>query len=167
MRSITASCPWKLAPKPGYELARQRAAKRNAQHEVEMLALEWSKIMLQRQIDDAINPATDPRLRRDLYNNVLNRGVGRPKPQEDEDAGGKKKGGNPAELLEMLAAISTVASAASALSHNEASAPRIERDIGGSCTDEGSLQSFLDDLSDDVEADDEQQLRRQPRRIRP
>ena len=57
----------------------------------------------------------------------------------------------------MLAAISTVASAASALSHNEASAPRIERDIGGGCTDEGSLQSFLDDLSDDVEADDEQQ----------
>lgn len=51
------------------------------------------------------NPATDPRLRGDLYNNVLHRGVGRPKPQEDEDAGGKKKGGNPAEFLEMLAAI--------------------------------------------------------------
>jgi hypothetical protein len=70
-----------------------------------MLALEWSKIMLQWQIDDAINPATDPRLRRDLYNDVLNRGVGRPKPQEDQDAGGKKKGGNPADFLEMLAAI--------------------------------------------------------------
>jgi hypothetical protein len=95
MRSITASCPWELAPKPGDELATQRAAKCKAQHEVEMLALEWSKIMLQRQIDDAINPATDPRLRRDLYNDVINRGVGRPKPQEDQDAGGKKKAATP------------------------------------------------------------------------
>jgi hypothetical protein len=63
-----------------------------------MLALERSKIMLQRQIDEAINPATEPRLRRNLYNDVLNRGVGRPKPQEDKGAGSKKKGGNPADF---------------------------------------------------------------------
>lgn len=51
----------------------------------------------------------------------------------------------------------TAASAASALSPNVESTPRIERNIGGSDTDEESLQSFLDDLIDDVEADDEQQ----------
>ena len=59
------------------------------------------------------------------------------------------------------------ASVASAVSHNVASAPPIERDIGGSGTDDERLQSFLDDLSDEVEADDEQQQRRQPQRIRP
>lgn len=135
------------------ELARQRAAKRKAQHEVEMLALEWSKIMLEKTINAALDPTTDPALAAKLREQVLNRGVGKAREAEDEDANTRKKGGDPAGLLEVLAAFSTAAGVAQAL--GAAQTPRIERDIGSGGTDEDSLQSFLDDLSGDGEIDGE------------
>lgn len=85
----------------------QRAAKRKVQHEVEMLALEFSKIMLEKSIADALDPATDPRLRRDLRNDILNRGIGRVPEAENPDR--KKQPGDApgaANILEALAAIS-------------------------------------------------------------
>ncbi|MNP33420.1 hypothetical protein D3C76_1266580 [compost metagenome] len=135
-----------LVPNPSDEIAMQRAAKRKAQHEVEMLALEWNKVMLERHIHEALDPKTDARLRRDLRNDVLNRGIGRVRTQEDdEDA--KKKGGTVADLIEVLAAFSVVASAA----QDRGAAPRIERDIGGGGTDE-DFQQLLDDI--DAEEND-------------
>ncbi|MGW8466307.1 hypothetical protein [Pseudomonas sp. CLCA07] len=129
------------------ELARQRTAKRKAQHEVEMLALEWSKIMLEKHINAALDPATDPALAAKLRNDVINRGIGRVKDQEgDEDA--KKKGTGAVELLEILAAISATA-AAIPPTH------RIERDVGSSRSDD-DLQQLLDDIeNDDAEIDDD------------
>lgn len=142
------------APKRSDELARQRAAKRKAQHEVEMLALEYSKIMLEKTIHAALDPKTDPVLAAKLREQVLNRGVGKVREAEDEDANTRKKGGDPAGLLEVLAAFSTAASAAQVL--GAAQAPRIERDIGGSGTDENSLERLLDDLDNDEGEDDAQ-----------
>lgn len=126
------------------ELARQRAAKRKAQHEVEMLALEWSKIMLQRDIDAALDPKLDPALAFKIRQAVQNRGIGKVRETEDEDANKKQKGGDVDTLLEVLAAFSVASGAAQA--HGVAHTPRIERDIGSGGTDGDSLQSFLDEL---------------------
>ncbi|MNF53918.1 hypothetical protein D3C84_353260 [compost metagenome] len=111
-----------------------------------MLAIEWNKIMLERHIHEALDPKTDARLRRDLRNDVLNRGIGRVRTQED-DADAKKKGGTVADVIEALAAFSMVASAA----QDCGAAPRIERDITATSTGE-DLQQLLDDL--DAEEND-------------
>ena len=136
------------APKPSDERARQLAAKRKAQHEVEMLALEWSKIMLEKTIHAALDPATDPALAAKLREQVINRGIGRVKEQETDADAKKQKGGGIVEFLEALTAISAGAAAI------DRPTARIERDIGGSGTDGDSLQSFLDDLDGDKEEDD-------------
>ncbi|WP_223456528.1 hypothetical protein [Pseudomonas sp. GL-RE-19] len=129
-----------LATQRTDEVARQRAAKRKAQLEVETLALEWSKIMLEKTIYAALDPATDPALAAKLREQILNRGIGRVKDQEgDEDA--KKKGTGAVEFLEILAALSTTA-AAIPPTH------RIERDIGSSRSDD-DLQQLLDDIEND------------------
>ncbi|WP_053160133.1 hypothetical protein [Pseudomonas sp. P1.8] len=126
------------------ELARQRAAKRKAQHEVEMLALEWSKIMLEKTIHAALDPATDPALAAKLRVQIIDRGIGRVRDQESEEDA-KKKSGGAVEFLEVLAAIST---AAAAIERIPPEAPRIERDVGGSRTDD-DLQQLLDDIEGD------------------
>ncbi|MNB99100.1 hypothetical protein D3C75_463660 [compost metagenome] len=90
------------------EAARQLAAKRRVKHEVELLSLEYSKVLLERHIQEALDPKTDPRLRRDLRNDVLNRGIGKVTEQPDEDAQKKPSAEN---FLEFLAGISRVASA--------------------------------------------------------
>jgi hypothetical protein len=85
--------------------AAQREAKRRAKHEVDMLALEYAKVMMQKTIDDALNPATDARLRRDLRNDVMNRGIGKPPEVENPDK--KKSEDQPASsILDFLAALS-------------------------------------------------------------
>lgn len=131
------------------ELARQRAAKRKAQHEVEMLALEWSKIMLEKTIYAALDPATDPALAAKLRNTVLDRGIGRVKTQEDDEAAKQAKSGSVEGFLEALAAISAVQSAL----ERTPPAPRLERDIGSSGTDI-EAERFLEDLNGDLEVDD-------------
>lgn len=113
------------------EAAARNSAKRRAQHEVEMLAIEYSRVMLQKSIEDALNPATDARLRRDLRNDVMNRGIGRVPEAESEN---KKR---PEELaagniLEVLAAISAGAAIAEANRKPQIGHARdepIERDI--------------------------------------
>lgn len=136
------------------ERARQLAIKRKAKHEVELLSLEWSKIMLEREISAALDPATDPALAHKIRQALINRGIGKVREAEDENADAKKKVGDVDTLLEVLAAFSTAAGAAQA--HGVAHTPRIERDIGSGGTDEDSLQSFLDDLDNDEGEDDAQ-----------
>lgn len=104
-----------LLPLP-IDPAKQRAtalreAKRKAKHEVEMLALEYARTMLQKSIEDALDPATDARLRRDLRNDIMNRGIGRVPENEDEN----RKKSNPLEdtanILDFLAEVSRGAAA--------------------------------------------------------
>lgn len=130
------------------ELARQRAVKRRAQHEVEMLAIEYSRVMLEKTIFEALDPATDPALRAKLREQVLNRGVGRVKEQTDDDAAKKHKGGTASEFLEILAAISS--------SHAKIDyTPRVERDITATNT-EVEAERFLSDLAGDRGVDDDE-----------
>jgi tRNA A37 N6-isopentenylltransferase MiaA len=133
------------------ERARQLAARRQAQHEVELLALEWNRILLQKHIDEALDPKTDARLRRDLRNDVLNRGVGRVKEREGDEDAKKQKGVGVQEFLEALATVSAIQGAIERTPPPEHD--RTERDIGGSGTDI-EAERFLSDLSGDVEVDD-------------
>lgn len=137
-----------LAPKPSDERARQLAIKRKAQHEVEMLALEWSKIMLEKTIQAALDPATDPALAAKLRVQIMDRGIGKVRETEDDENAKKQKGGGVTEFLEILAALST-----GAATIDRSAAPRIERDITATRT-EGDLQQLLDDLDHDAEVDD-------------
>jgi hypothetical protein len=131
------------------ELARQRAAKRKAQHEVEMLALEWSKIMLEKTIHAALDPATDPALAAKLREQVINRGIGRVRDQEPDEDAKKQKGTSAVELLEILAALSTTAGA---IERTPPPTHRIERDVGGNRTDD-DLQQLLDDIEGEDDAE--------------
>lgn len=143
-----------LPPNPKEECAKQRAAKRKVQHETEMLALEWSKIMLEKHIYAALDPQTDPALAAKLRNDILNRGVGRIKEQEDDDENAKKsKGGGIAEFIDALAVISTAAGALERIP--PAPTARIERDVTVISTD-ADLQQLLDDLDNDIEEEDSQ-----------
>lgn len=94
------------------ESAALREAKRKAQHRVEMLAAEYAKVMLQKSIEDALDPATDARLRRDLRNDIMNRGIGRVPEAEDPNRAKQPEELAAGNILEMLAAISASAGAA-------------------------------------------------------
>lgn len=133
-----------LTTTPNDERARQLAAKRKAQHEVEMLALEWSKIMLEKTIHAALDPATDPALAAKLREQVINRGIGRVRDQEPDEDAKKQKSGSVEGFLEALAAISAVQSA---IERTPPSTHRIERDIGGGGSrSDDDLQQLLDDI---------------------
>lgn len=132
------------------ELARQRAAKRKAQHDVEMLAIEWSKVMLEKTIYAALDPATDPALAAKLRNTVLDRGIGRVKTQEDDEVAKQAKSGSVEGFLEALAAISAVQSAL----ERTPPAQRLERDVTAGGTDL-EAERFLSDLDGYLEVDDE------------
>jgi hypothetical protein len=140
-----------LAPKPNDELARQRAAKRKAQHEVEMLALEWSKVMLEKTIQAALDPKTDPALAHKMRMDLLNRGIGKVRETEGDEDAKKQKGVGVQEFLEALASVSTIQGA---IERTPPSTHRIERDVGGSRTDL-EAERFLSDLKGDGEIDDE------------
>lgn len=142
VRFVLNRCVPNEATQRSDELARQRAAKRKAQHEVEMLALEWSKIMLEKTIHAALDPATDPALAAKLREQVINRGIGRVRDQEPDEDAKKQKSGSVEGFLEALAAISAVQSAI------ERTPPRIghtERDVTPSDTVD-DLQQLLDDI---------------------
>jgi hypothetical protein len=124
------------------ELARQRAAKRKAQHEVEMLALEYSRVMLEKTIFEALDPATDPALRAKLREQVLNRGIGKVRETEGDEDAKKQKGVGVQEFLEALATVSTIQGA---IERTPPLTHRIERDVGGSRA-EDDLQQLLDDI---------------------
>jgi len=112
--------------------ARQRAqaleAKRKAQHEIEMLSLEYSKILWAKHIHEALDEKTDPRLRRDLRNDVLNRGIGRVRDEDANEAEQRKKV-DARSVLDMLAAISSANNQRAGIGHTPAAPVPIERDV--------------------------------------
>lgn len=139
------------APTPAEEAAALRAAKRKAKHEAEMLALEYSRIMLEKSIADALDPATDPRLRRDLRNDILARGIGRVPENEDENRKKSDPVADAANILDFLAEVSRGAAAVEQarkgqLAHDGA------KDItplgGGQVFD---AEQFLQDVEDEGE----------------
>lgn len=130
------------------ELARQRAAKRKAQHEVELLSIEWSKIMLEKTIQAALDPKTDPALAHKMRMDLLNRGIGKVRETEGDEDAKKQKGVGVQEFLEALATVSTIQGA---IERTPPPTQRIERDIGGSRTDD-DLQQLLDDIEGEDDA---------------
>lgn len=106
------------------EAAAHRAKIRRLREETELLAAEHALVMQRKHIEEALNPATDPKLRRDLRNDVMNRGIGRPSEVEQDDP--KDKEARARDLLEILATVST---RNFALEQQGKTAPRIERDV--------------------------------------
>ncbi|MFJ4348897.1 hypothetical protein [Pseudomonas sp. NPDC089401] len=106
------------------DAAEHKAKLRRIKEEVEIKAAEFASIMLDKHIAEALDPSIEPRLRRDLRNDVLNRGIGRPAEAEKDDA--KARDTAAQNLLDVLAAMSTnnrtIESAGKAV-------PRIERDV--------------------------------------
>jgi len=142
----------KIATQRKDEAARQRDALRKARYEVELLAAEYAKVMLERDIFAALDPLTDPALAHKIRQAVQNRGIGRVRTQEDDEDAKKQKGGNIEGFLDMLTAISAVQSA---IEHTPPAANirHTERDITPSDTGV-DLQQLLDDLNSDMEVDD-------------
>lgn len=88
------------------ELAKQRDLKRKTQLEVEQLALEYARVMLERDIHNALElEKTDPALAFKLRGRIMDRAIGKV-PQVDEEAAAKRKGGSADALVDFLHAIS-------------------------------------------------------------
>ncbi len=126
------------------DAAAQRAKLKQTRLENQLLAAEWAGIMMRKSIEEALDPATDPRLRRDLRNDVLAHGVGKPREVESETAEAKRAGTDVNDLVRVLAALSTQALASQ-------QRQRLERDISGQgITTEEEAVRFLDELQSGV-----------------
>jgi hypothetical protein len=106
------------------EAAEHRAKIRKLKEETELLAAEYALVMQRKHIEEALDPATDPKLRRDLRNDVMNRGLGRPREVGQDDPNDKEARAQ--DLLDVLAAMST---RNFALEQQGKAASRIERDV--------------------------------------
>ncbi|VVO32116.1 hypothetical protein [Pseudomonas fluorescens] len=129
-----------LATQRKDERAQQIAAKRKAQHEVDLLAIEYAKEMLLGMVHDArysLDEGTRYKCRKYVIDRV--------KVQEDEDDD-KKKGAGAMDLIEVLAAISTAAAIIERTPPPEA---RIERDI--SVVSDNDFEKLMDDINNDEE----------------
>ena len=91
---------------PNDELARHRATVRKAKHELELQAIEYARIMQQKHIEAALDPATDPKLARQLRLDIIERGVGKVRESEPDDDP-KQREASAQNLLDVLAALST------------------------------------------------------------
>lgn len=141
-----------VAPTPSQEAAALRAAKAKAKHRVDMLALEYAEILMQKKITEALDPATDARLRRDLANDIINRGIGKV-PEAPHEDDGKKQPVDAETILDVLAAMSTAATAVEAaqrqLGHTRTVG--IEKDVtprleGNDLVGDWSVNKLFDDI---------------------
>ncbi|GHS81481.1 hypothetical protein PAGU2196_23150 [Pseudomonas sp. PAGU 2196] len=110
---------------PNEELAKHRAAVRQARHAAELEAIEYAQIMLQRHIAAALDPATDPKLARQLRLDIMDRGIGKVREAES-DSDPKQREAAAQNMLEALAAMST---SNFALEQQGKAAAFIERDV--------------------------------------
>lgn len=117
------------------DAAAQRAKLKQIRLENQILAAEWAQIMMRKSIEEALDPATDPRLRRDLRNDVLAHGVGKPREIESEASEAKRQGTDANDLVRALAAFS-----AQALASQQQQ--RLERDVTsqGITTDQQAME---------------------------
>ncbi|MDD2135659.1 hypothetical protein [Pseudomonas kurunegalensis] len=118
---------------------------RKARHEVELEAIEYARVLQQKLIARALDPATDPKLASDIAFKLLDRGIGRVRDAESDDPA--KKQDPEGDLLNFLTAISSVSKAG--VGHTPP--PAIERDVTD--PDQGR---YLDvDLDQFKESDDD------------
>lgn len=108
---------------------RRREARAQAKHEVEMLALEYARIMQEKHILEALDPSTEPRLRRDLRNDVINRGVGKPRDEDAEEAAARRKGGGADAMIDFLRAVTVASNAVADIGHHPSTPVPGERDV--------------------------------------
>ncbi|MFG0496398.1 hypothetical protein ACF8MH_03575 [Pseudomonas sp. YQ_13] len=109
--------------------ARLRNAKRAAQIECELLAVEYSKTMLEKHIFAALElEKTDPALAAKLRMQIMERGIGRP-PEADDEVAQRRRGGNVNDLTDFLHAISAASNAVAGITHKPATPVPGERDI--------------------------------------
>lgn len=108
---------------------KRRETRAQAKHEVEMLALEYARIMQERHIIEALDPATEPRLRRDLRNDVINRGVGKPRDEDAEEAAARRKGGGADAMIDFLRAVTVASNLRTGISHQSDTPVPDERDV--------------------------------------
>ncbi|KWW13230.1 hypothetical protein RBI94_08575 [Pseudomonas putida] len=134
---------------PKAEQAAQRAKLKQIRLENQLMAAEYAQIMLQRHINEALDPATDPRLRRDLRNDVLAHGVGKPREIESEASESKRQGTDANDMVRALAAFSVQALASQ-------QRERLERDVTSqTISTEDEAIKFLDELQSGVLIDHE------------
>ncbi|NQD57438.1 hypothetical protein HP546_19055 [Pseudomonas sp. CM25] len=120
------------------DAAAHRAKLKQVRLENQILAAEWAGIMMRKSIEEALDPATDPRLRRDLRNDVLAHGVGKPREVESETAESKRKGSDESHLLAVLAALSAQA---------QQSQLRLERDVSNQITTDDQALQLLQEIT--------------------
>ncbi|MCE7761081.1 hypothetical protein GQL56_00375 [Pseudomonas putida] len=127
----------KAASKTAVE--QHRGKLRKARQDTELQAIEYAGIMMRKHIEAALDPTTDPKLARQLRLDIMERGLGRVREVESENAEAKRQGTNVNDLLTVLAALSS-----QALESQQQQ--RLERDVSkGISTDEQAAQ-FLADL---------------------
>ncbi|MBI6887207.1 hypothetical protein [Pseudomonas putida] len=115
---------------PQEQLAKQRAYKRKVQLEIETLALENARSMLERDLYQAVElEKTDPALAAKLRGRILDRGIGRVVDAGAEEAAQRRKGGNVNDLTDFLHAISAASNAVAGIAHKPDTPVPGERDV--------------------------------------
>jgi hypothetical protein len=106
-----------------------REARRVAKHDVEMLAIECARSMMERDLYAAIElEKTNPELAAKLRGRIMDRAVGKV-PSQDEDAAAKRKGGTASDLVEFLQAVSGASNRLAGIGHQPGAAVSGERDV--------------------------------------
>lgn len=130
---------------PAKRLADEHRRKvRAARHAAELEAIEWAAILQRKLIDRALDPKTDPKLATDISFKIIDRGIGKVREVESETAEDKRRSLDPNNILDVLAALSTQASASQ-------QQQRLERDVTSQAisTEEDAVR-FLDELQGGV-----------------
>ncbi|MNJ70492.1 hypothetical protein D3C77_669570 [compost metagenome] len=94
-----------------------------------MLALEFAKALMERDLHAALDPATDPALAAKLRARIVDRGIGPARDEDAEEATQRKKGGNASDAVaEFLMAISRASNERAGIAHQDTPVPS-ERDV--------------------------------------
>ncbi|MBH3378360.1 hypothetical protein [Pseudomonas asiatica] len=123
---------------------------RAARQAAELELIEWSQILHRKLLDRALDPKTDPKLATDISFRLIDRGIGKVREVESETAEDKRRSLDPNNILDVLAALSTQASASQ-------QQQRLERDVSGqTISTEDAAIKFLDELQDGQVIDHEE-----------
>ena len=102
-----------------------KEARAQARHEVELLAVEYARTMLERDVHAAIElERSNPELAFKLRGRIMDRAIGKV-PQVDEEAAAKRKGSTAGDMIDFLRAVTLVNNQHAGIAHAPgASVPR-------------------------------------------
>ncbi|NVN63360.1 hypothetical protein FGL97_09000 [Pseudomonas putida] len=104
-------------------------ARAEARHEVEMLAVEYARAMLERDLHAAIElEKTHPELAFKLRGRIMDRAIGKV-PQVDEEAAAKRKGSTAGDMIDFLRAVTMVNNQHAGIAHTPVAPAPGERDV--------------------------------------